>query len=63
MAILLTFNLTTNEWQTPSPAATIDQDIEITDTAKGIILKAPDGDRWRVTIDNDGNLITTNIDL
>ena len=31
-------------------------DIEITDTTKGIILKSPDGTRWRITIGNDGSL-------
>lgn len=36
-------------------------DIEITDTTKGIILTSPDASRWRVTIDNSGNLITTSI--
>lgn len=36
-------------------------DIEITDATKGIILKSPDGSRWRVTVDNSGNLITTSI--
>lgn len=36
-------------------------DIEITDTTKGYILKSPDGARWRITIDNAGALITTSI--
>jgi hypothetical protein len=36
-------------------------DIEITDTAKGYILKSPNGTRWRITIDNSGNLITTSL--
>lgn len=35
--------------------------IEITDTAKGVILKSPDGTRWRVTIDNTGALTTASI--
>jgi len=38
-----------------------DSDIEITDTAKGIILKSPDGTRWRITIDNAGALVTTSL--
>lgn len=38
-----------------------DQDIEITDSSKGIILKSPGGTRYRVTVDNSGNLITTSI--
>jgi hypothetical protein len=35
-------------------------DIEITDKTKGIIMTTPDGTkRYRITIDNSGNLITT----
>jgi len=30
------------------------KNLEITDALKGIILKSPDGTRWRITIDNDG---------
>lgn len=36
-------------------------DVEITDSSKGIILTSPDNSRWRVTVDNSGNLITTSI--
>ena len=36
-------------------------DIEITDAAKGIILKSPDNTRWRITIDNSGALTTTSL--
>lgn len=35
-----------------------DTDIEFTPN-KGIILEAPDGGKWRITVDNLGNLITT----
>lgn len=31
-------------------------DIEVTDSSKGIILKSPNGTRWRLTIDDDGLL-------
>ena len=34
-------------------------DIEITDFNKGIILTAPNSSRYRITVDNAGNLITT----
>ena len=37
------------------------EDIEITDTTKGIILKSPNGKRWRITIDNLGILTSTEI--
>lgn len=36
-------------------------DFEITDTTKGIILKSPDGTRFRITIGNDGALISTSL--
>lgn len=35
------------------------QDIEITDATKGVILKAPNNTRYRITVSNEGNLITT----
>ena len=34
-------------------------DIEITDFNKGIILTSPNSSRYRITVDNAGNLITT----
>jgi hypothetical protein len=40
---------------------TTDNDIEITDTLKGIILTAPDSTRYRVTVKNNGQLETTAI--
>lgn len=36
-------------------------DIEITDATKGIILKSPNGTRWRVTVGDTGVLTTTSI--
>ena len=32
------------------------EDIEFTDTTKGVILKSPNGTRYRLTIDDNGNL-------
>ena len=32
------------------------RDVEITDATKGLVLKSPDGKRWRVTVDNAGAL-------
>lgn len=40
---------------------TAPNDVEITDTTKGVILTAPDASRWRITVDNSGNLTTTSI--
>ena len=34
-------------------------DVYVTDTNKGIILTAPDGSCYRVTVANDGNLVST----
>lgn len=34
-------------------------DVEITSATKGVILRSPNGTRWRVTIDNSGNLVRT----
>ncbi len=31
-------------------------DIEVTDPSKGVVLRSPDGSRWRLTIGNDGTL-------
>lgn len=39
-------------------AATTNQDIEITDTTKGFILRSPNGTRYRLKVDNAGNLGT-----
>ena len=40
---------------------TTENDIEITDDAKGLILVSPNGTRYRVTVDNSGNLIRTSL--
>lgn len=34
-------------------------DIEITDPERGYILKSPNGTRWRITISDDGRLLTS----
>jgi len=44
-------NLTGRSFTTPN-------DIEVTDTAKGIILKSPDGTRYRIKVSNAGTLST-----
>jgi hypothetical protein len=38
-------------------------DYEVTDATKGVIMKSPNGNRWRLTIDNSGSLIRTIITL
>lgn len=45
---------------TSSGSISASGDVEITDATKGVILKSPDGlTRWRITVGNDGSLITT----
>jgi hypothetical protein len=39
----------------------VDHDVYITDYQKGIILTSPDGNCWRVTVENDGTLTRTQI--
>ena len=49
---------------TETPKAKIevaDGDVYVSDPSKGIILKSPNGNCWRVTIDNTGNFIRTAI--
>lgn len=36
-------------------------DIEVTGSANGLILESPDATRWRVTVDNSGNLSTASV--
>lgn len=40
---------------------TASEDIEVTSAASGLILKSPNGTRWRVTVDDSGNLSTASI--
>jgi lipopolysaccharide export system protein LptC len=61
MSKIITFNIETQEWEAPADTAAVDQDIEVTDFSKGVVLKSPDGSRWRVTMENDGTLTTTNL--
>jgi hypothetical protein len=34
-------------------------DVEVSDNTKGFIIKSPNGTRYRITVDNAGNLGTT----
>lgn len=36
-------------------------DIELMDPSKGVILRSPNGTRWRVTVDNSGTLVRTSL--
>jgi len=49
---------------TPEPCSKLqvtDGDIFIEDINSGIIMKSPDGNCWRVSIDNNGNFVSTSI--
>jgi hypothetical protein len=35
------------------------RDIEISNATKGVVLKSPDGKRWRITVNNSGVLAAT----
>ena len=54
-----------NVWiGTPSPWSKLEVkwgDIEVDDIGDWVIIKSPDGTRWRITIDNSGNLTTTSL--
>ncbi len=49
---------------TPEPCSKLqvtDGDIFIEDINSGIIMKSPDGNCWRISIDNNGNFVSTSI--
>lgn len=37
------------------------KDIEVTEIGQGVVIKSPDGTRWRITVDDSGNLITNSL--
>lgn len=37
------------------------KDIEVTEIGYGVVIKSPDGTRWRITVDNTGTLSTTSL--
>jgi hypothetical protein len=36
-------------------------DLEVVDSAKGVVVHSPDGSRWRVQVDNAGTITATEI--
>ena len=42
-------------------SSTTEKDIEITDSTKGIILHSPSGKRYRITINDDGEIVKEEI--
>lgn len=60
----MTLNQTGLGVGTETPKAKIEVangDVYLTDPTRGIILKSPNGNCWRVTVDNAGNLVRTQI--
>lgn len=56
------FNNVANErFRIKSTGAITSFDMEITDTAKGLIIKSPDATRWRIGITNGGELTATSL--
>ena len=51
----------TNVSNTPLAKITNEGDIEITNSTNGIILKSPDGTRYRITVTNGGALSSTDL--
>lgn len=41
--------------------STTSGDIEITDSSKGIILRSPNGTRWRMTVNDSGNAVFSSL--
>lgn len=46
---------------TNADSITVAGNVELTGVGVGVILQAPDGGRWRVTVANDGSLTTTSV--
>jgi len=44
---------------TPPSKLSVKGDVEVTESANGVILKSPNGTRYRITVDDSGNLTTT----
>lgn len=37
------------------------KDVEVKEIGQGVVIKSPDGTRWRITVDNNGDLTTTSL--
>ena len=57
-AVNLYYNGTGPKLSTTSSGALVTGDLEIANSSDGIILESPNGTRYRVTVDNSGNLST-----
>jgi len=57
-AVNLYYNGTGPKLSTESSGVLVTGDLEIANSSDGIILESPNGTRYRVTVDNSGNLST-----
>jgi hypothetical protein len=60
-AVNLYYNGTGPKLSTTSSGALVTGDLEIANSSDGIILESPNGTRFRITVDNSGNLSTTSL--
>ena len=64
-SLFVSANMVGINTETPTEAlsvvgnASITEDLEIKDFNKGVILRSPNNNRWRITVNNSGQLITT----
>lgn len=52
------YNARSNLFEIKSDGSVVMKSFEITSDG-GVVMKSPDGNRWKVTVDNNGNLTTT----
>jgi hypothetical protein len=60
MLIDISGNVGINTTQ-PQAKLDVNGDILISDTHSGLILTSPDGNKWKISVDNDGHLITSSL--
>ena len=60
-AVNLYYNGTGPKLSTESGGVLVTGDLEIANSSDGIILESPNGTRFRITVDNSGNLSTTSL--
>ena len=55
------WNISDTYSATPPSELSVKGDVEVTESANGVILKSPNGTRYRITVDDSGNLTTTSL--
>ena len=49
------------KFKTHSTGVDVTGDVKVVGSAVGVVLEAPDGGLWRITVANDGSLTTTSV--